>query len=291
MGVQMQLPPKPKHIHDLEFVRILTPYVFTRHIVKNKSVLDVGCGSGHGTRLLATNGAERVASLDLYEATARRVSEFTKGFQNSAAFVMDGQKLGFKDNSFQLVTCFEVIEHVSKPDMLLSEVRRILKGDGILVLTTPNRAVRLLPLQRPWNPEHLYEYTLKGLRTILKKHFPAFAVLGIYGEPVLYEYYRKKWQQCPTHGYLGWLVWTMRKLTPALVRRWIRSQLHPSNSENSPSSDADLLNRTFRNPVPGNWPFYVSDVEEDCLNFFAICGFEDQIVQKAVDEIKRSAYR
>jgi len=291
MGVQMQLPPKPKHINDLEFVRILTPYVFTRHIASGRSVVDVGCGFGHGTWLLATNGVERVAALDLDEANVRRVSGFGGNFQNCAAVVMDAQRLGFRDHSFQLAACFEVIEHVSTPDMLLSELRRILNADGILVLTTPNRTVRLLPLQRPWNPEHLYEYTLKDLRKVLQKHFPAFAILGIYGDPGFYEHYRKKWQQSPTHGYLGWLVWIIRRLTPASVRGWIRNRLYHSNVARSPSFDRDLLNRALRDPVPKTWPFYVRDVGEDCLNFFAICGFDNQIIQRTVDEINESADR
>lgn len=287
----MQLPPKPEYIDDLEFARILTPYVFTRQIVRARNVLDVGCGSGHGTWLFITNGAERVAAFDIDEANIRRISQFGGFSQNNGALVMDAQRLAFKDHSFQLATCFEVIEHVPRPDMLLSELRRVLKTDGILLVTTPNRAVRLLPYQRPWNPEHLREYTLTGFRRSLERHFCSFAILGIYGRPALHDCYRKKWQQSPIRGYLGWPVRILRNITPEPVRRWVRSHHHHSISARSSSFVQDLLKRALRDPVPENWPFYVSDVGKDCLNFFAICSFDDRVIQRTVHEITQSVYR
>ena len=64
----MQIPPKPGHIHTLEFVRILTPYVLAHDIVKGKTVLELGCGLGYGVWLLVTGGASRVVALDLDKA-------------------------------------------------------------------------------------------------------------------------------------------------------------------------------------------------------------------------------
>ncbi len=84
---------------------------------------------------------------------------------------MDARRLGFTRSSFQLVTCFEAIEHVPQPDILLSELRRVLTEDGCLLLKTPNRAVRLLPLQPPWNHENLRDYSLGNLQRRLRKHF------------------------------------------------------------------------------------------------------------------------
>lgn len=41
-------------------------------------------------------------------------------------------------------------------------------------------------------------------------------------------------------------------------------------------------------PDPENWPFYFSNVDEDCLSYLAICSFRAQIVEKAVKQIKGS---
>jgi hypothetical protein len=198
---------------------------------------------------------------------------------------MDAQNMGFKDHGFQVVTCFEVIEHIPNPDMLLSELRRMMKSDGILFLTTPNRAMRLLPLQRPWNPEHLYEYTARSLRRHLKKHFPFFEILGIYGQPKINDYYRKIWKKNPLQVYFGWAALIMDRLTPVSAKGWLRAKL--SDHKNLISQNLGLTNMPTPTPDPKSWPFYVNDVREDCLNFLAICGLNDSVIKEAAAKIKR----
>jgi 2-polyprenyl-3-methyl-5-hydroxy-6-metoxy-1,4-benzoquinol methylase len=131
----------------MEFIRILSPYIFTQGMVEGKSVLDIGCGFGHGTWLMAANGAKQVVTIDLDKTKTLQVQGFCSNLKNFNTLVMDAQRLGFKDHSFRYYR-FEVIEHIPKPDVVLSEIRRSLKTDGALLLTTPNRAVRL-PFQPP----------------------------------------------------------------------------------------------------------------------------------------------
>ena len=283
----MELPSKPEHINNLEFIRILTPYVFTHRIVKDKSVLDIGCGLGHGTWLFVVNDAEQVITIDLDKTKTLQVHGFCSKFKNCSTLVMDAQKLGFKDRSIQVVTCFEVIEHILKPDLLLSEIKRILKPDGVLFLTTPNRAKRLLPFQRPWNREHLREYTSRTFRKSLQNHFPSFELLGIYGEPPLHEHYKNIWKQNFVHFYFGVITPIIRRHMPKMVKRWIINQLGDANQKGSAIPHGDSLNRVVPVTDPENWPFYVSDLDVDCLNFFVICSFDGHIVQRSIAEIKR----
>jgi ubiquinone/menaquinone biosynthesis C-methylase UbiE len=287
MEVDMELPPKPEHIHNLEFVRILTPYIFARRLVLGKSVLDVGCGLGYGDWLLAISGGERIVALDIEQSKVRRVASFRGHFQNLYGLVMNAQDLAFGDHTFQVITCFEVIEHVPKPHLLLSGLRRVLKRDGVLLLTTPNRALRLLPFQRPWNSEHLREYTLKALRGELGRYFPSVAVLGISGEPEHYGFYRRMWQQSPLRVYGGWALRIIRFLTPGLPRRWIRRHLGQAIAARSSGSEKDLLNMAIPVPDPMEWPFYISDTDDHCLGFFSVCGFDDHSVEDALGMIRR----
>lgn len=283
----MELPPRPEHINNLEFIRILAPYVFNHRVIKGKSVLDIGCGFGHGAWLLLANGAERVVALDLDKVKTKQVNRFCSHFRNQNIFVMDARRLGFKDHSFQTTTCFEVIEHIPEPDLLLSEIQRILKKDGILFLTTPNRTMRLLPFQRPWNPEHLYEYNLRTLRKSLKKHFPFFEILGVYGEPFLYEHYKNIWKPNPIYCCLGFITPAIRKLIPVSIRKWILLSLGGGTSQSSSTVHADFLEKVDPVANPEKWPFYASNVSKHCLNFFAICGFDYEIVQTSMNQIKR----
>ena len=277
----MRLPTKPEHLNNLEFIRNLTPYVFSAQLVKGKSVLDVGCSFGHGAWLLVACGAERLTAVDLDRQRLGVAHDVLRNMQDSSLLAMNAQRLAFKDQSFQVATCFEVIEHVENPADFLSEVRRILTNQGILLLTTPNRSVRLFSLQRPWNPEHLREYTLDGLGRALQQHFSSFVILGIYGEAALHEYYIRLWRKNPLRAYV-------RELIPTPVRRWIRNQLGVIYPPRCAGSDPEFLNPAIPSPDPENWPFYVSDATDGCLNFLAVCASDAGVVQTVVTEVKQS---
>jgi SAM-dependent methyltransferase len=201
---------------------------------------------------------------------------------------MDAQRLGFKDHSFQVVTCFEVIEHIPKPDLLLSEIRRILKPDGVLFLTSPNRAKRLLPFQRPWNREHLREYTSRTFRKSVQKHFPSFELLGIFGEPSVHKHYKNIWKQNRIYSYFGFITPAIRRLMPIRVKRWIANQLNGRKQRRSPIAFTDLLRKMPSVTDPENWPFYLDNLGKDCLNLFGICSFHDHISQRLVNQIRRN---
>jgi SAM-dependent methyltransferase len=287
----MELPPKPKDVPSLEYIRILTPYVFAYPVAVGKPVLDVGCSSGYGSWLLVNKGAERTVAIDLDTAKVSQAFQFGASSQNLSVLVMDAQNLGFKEQYFQIATYFEIIEHVRRPDKLLAEIRRVLRQDGLLILTTPNRAVRLRPLQRPRNPDHLREYSLKALQRQLENQFPSFEILGIYGEPKTHEFYRNRWRQRIFNAYFGWALSKMKFFLQILLKKGTKDLLLRNAFNKSTDSDSDLLHRAIPAPEPKFWPFYLSDVQEDCLNFLAVCGFNDQIVQKAVRQIKQLSCR
>jgi SAM-dependent methyltransferase len=282
----MQLPSKPEYINDLEFIRILAPYIFVQGFVKDKSVLDIGSGFGHGAGLMDANGATRVITFDLDKIKIKKFHGFYSNAENINPFVMDAQRIGLKENSVQVITCFEVIEHVSDPDLLLSEIKRVLRAEGILFLTTPNKKIRLLPLQRPWNPEHLREYSLRTLQNILRKHFPIFEVLGIYGNSLVHKHYKKKWKQNGFFNYFGFVISILGKLVPKSIKQGIRHWLRNDNSNGS-SHDPIELNKVDPVSDQRSLPFYLSDADKNCLNIFVICGSDKQAVQRITNEITK----
>ena len=282
----MELPAKPESLTNLEFIRNLTTYVFARRLAEGRSVLDVGCGSGHGAWLMAASGATRTTAVDLDEERVRHVAELCAGYPGFQAARMDAQRLEFKDGNFQLVTCFEVIEHVPRPGMLLAGMQRILSPDGVAVISTPNRLVRLLPFQLPWNRDHLREYALSGFRRTLTKHFSAITVFGIHGEPSLEGYYRELWRQRPLEAYLG----SARRLAAAARRTVIGRRSGPRPPHESAlaplNSHSPLLDIDIPAPEGDSWPFHLADLDEDCLNFFAVCGFDEAAVSAAAGRLR-----
>jgi SAM-dependent methyltransferase len=80
--------------------------------------------------------------------------------------------LPFEDASFDLVACFETIEHVREPEAVVHELRRVLAADGVLVISTPNPRRYLDP-----NPFHLSELAPERLVAGLRRYFAPVDVM------------------------------------------------------------------------------------------------------------------
>lgn len=127
-------------------------------------VLDAACGVGYGTAILARHGGDRTVGVDSsQEAIADAVA---RAGELAEFFVGDLQDLPFDDASFDVVVCFEAIEHVFDRDRALDELRRVLRDGGLLLISSPNR--RVFP---PGNPHHVYEYEPEELEDALRARF------------------------------------------------------------------------------------------------------------------------
>jgi protein-L-isoaspartate O-methyltransferase len=112
-------------------------YGWAAQFVSGKDVLDAGCGSGFGIEILATAGAKAVTGVDVDPETVRAAES---AYGGHAAGVIRGDlgKLPFDDASFDVVVCFEAIEHVEQAERALAELRRVLRADGLIVVSSPN---------------------------------------------------------------------------------------------------------------------------------------------------------
>lgn len=150
--------------------------------------LDLGCGEGHFTAVLA--GAVRsVVGAEVAEAALARARR--RHPELAFARVPFEGALPFADGAFDLVWSSEVIEHVSDTARWLSEVRRTLAPRGRLLLTTPNHGRLRLALQgvEPFSEplgDHLHLYTRRSLSTLLEEFgFAHLAVRTAAGPPGL----------------------------------------------------------------------------------------------------------
>jgi 2-polyprenyl-3-methyl-5-hydroxy-6-metoxy-1,4-benzoquinol methylase len=112
------------------------PYL--RAYVPRRDVLEIGCGRGAMARYLAELGARSVTAGDFSDSAIRQTREHLAGLANADASVQDIQQIGFPSASFDTVVSFETIEHVPEPRRAVTELARVLRPGGTLVLTTPN---------------------------------------------------------------------------------------------------------------------------------------------------------
>ena len=144
-------------------------YWWASAMVSGKDVLDAGCGEGYGLAMLALAGPSRLVGVDVAEDALERARSRVAGV--AEVVNADIRDLPFDDHSVDVVVCFEVIEHVDRQDEALAELRRVLRPDGALLISSPNRDV-----YTPGNPHHVHEYVPAELREALEAHFEIVAL-------------------------------------------------------------------------------------------------------------------
>jgi SAM-dependent methyltransferase len=142
--------PPPEHLRD-----------FVRSLGRVGRALDLGCGDG---RLTAELDAAELTAADVSPVALERARRRLPERARLVELVPDAP-VPFEDGAFDLVLCAETIEHVRDVQLLLSEVRRVVRPGGTLALTTPaNRALMRPP--EPLSP-HLRFLTRRSLRRLL----------------------------------------------------------------------------------------------------------------------------
>ncbi len=102
--------------------------------LSNKSILEIGVGSGSHAQLLAKH-AKFFTGIDITDYAVRSTTERMKcfGIYNARILRMDAEKMQFDDNSFDYIWSWGVIHHSSNPENILKEMQRVLKPGGLAV--------------------------------------------------------------------------------------------------------------------------------------------------------------
>ena len=164
------LPTESNHEMNIEHYQ---RYRFALQLVKGKTILDAACGEGYGSYLLSQE-ATHVFGMDI---DAVVVSEASKKYtaSNLQYLVGNVSSLPFENGSFDCVVSFETLEHIDSDSQIkfLSEIKRILKPDGILIMSSPNKAV-YTDLVQGKNKFHIKELYCNEFIELLKNYFQYF---------------------------------------------------------------------------------------------------------------------
>ncbi len=149
----------------------LARYLFAAEYARGRRVLDAGCGCGYGSRILWAAGAASVSGVDL-DPEAVAFARERYGGDGVEFAVDDCEELREAAGPFDLVCGFENIEHLERPERFLAAAARVLSPGGMLIVSTPDRAVTP-PFRdgRPANPDHRHEWFRDEFQRLLASHF------------------------------------------------------------------------------------------------------------------------
>ena len=157
------------------FRRHEVAYRFVAPLVAGRRVLEVGCGEGYGTALLA-DGAGTILGVD-YDALT--VAHAAAAYPRTRFVRANLAALPIRGAFVDVVATLQVIEHVWNHGEFVRECGRVLRPGGLLVVTTPNRLTFSPGQDSPRNPFHAREFTAAELTELLTGH--GFADARLYG--------------------------------------------------------------------------------------------------------------
>lgn len=210
--------------HNTQFIEAMATYCFIKKFIKNKRVLDAGCGFGYGVDYLSKY-AKEIIGVDLITYVVEWAKKHYRR-KNSQFLLSDIAHLDFPDNSFDAVCLLEVVHHTRNYQEVLKEMRRVLKeGGSFFVSTRQKRAGGLKP-----DPSHVNIFTATEFKDLLLSI--GFKDIEIYGLARPKEVYalEKKLQSIRKFDYLKLREFIPRRIISFLVYSisWLSGMTPPS---------------------------------------------------------------
>ncbi len=143
-------------------------YALASEWVSGKIVLDIACGEGYGTALLAQN-AQQVYGVDIDDNT---IVEAQKKYKGKNISFQTGSVLNIPldENTVDVVVSFETLEHLEEHHQMLTEIKRVLRTDGLLIISTPDK--KIYSDERNYdNPYHIKELYAKEFKEFIQSFF------------------------------------------------------------------------------------------------------------------------
>jgi ubiquinone/menaquinone biosynthesis C-methylase UbiE len=247
-----------ERVHNVSYIN---NYVFQRHVfayraalqfqLAGKDVLELGCGEGYGMELIGTHTNSYLA------VDKKRPAHLPPGGHVRFQPCRLPHLQGIANNSYDVVICFQVIEHIQNDRQLLAEIKRVLKPGGSLLLTTPNQ---LTSLTR--NPFHIREYRPHQMQQLVSNVFSRFSIQGIYGNNLVMDYYNRNKQAVARITRFD--IFNLQYHLPAFLLKGVYSALNNITrfaiARKAPDITAGISHKDF----------YLDQLTNNCLDYFVI---------------------
>lgn len=240
--------PSDNPIHQ----RLLSAYYHAQSFI-NGDLLELGCGEGRGVELLAPLASSYVG-IDKIKSIIDNLKE-----KHSSYTFMDGvfPPFPFKDDQFDTIVTFQVIEHVKKDEEFIKEIHRVLKPGGVALMTTPN--IKMTLSRNPW---HIREYTAEQLTSLCSKYFSMVEMKGIAGSDKVLDYHEQNRRS--VNKIMRFDIFNLQHRLPAALLRKPYEILNRMNRKKLKSADDELVLSIDKND------YLLRDQDDRNLDLFVI---------------------
>jgi 2-polyprenyl-3-methyl-5-hydroxy-6-metoxy-1,4-benzoquinol methylase len=172
----------PGFIHATTDYDHIARYKLACEFVNEKNVLDIACGVGRGTRMMADDGkAAFVTGCDISENTVRYAKHRNK--HDLVKFDVKNAEMFSMVNTFDVAISFETIEHLKDYKKFVDNIARSLKANGLFIVSTPISAKSFDA--KPSNPYHVQEWGFNEFQNMISEFFEIKKVyVQLYAEKV-----------------------------------------------------------------------------------------------------------
>ena len=144
-------------------------YYFVKDLVAGKKVCDIACGEGYGTHLLSKT-ADSIVGVDIDNQTILDAKTKYNDRKNLNYIQANATNTPFPNQEFDIIISFETIEHLHQQEELLAEFKRILKPNGLLVISTPDKNI-YSEMSNSHNHYHVKELSKHEFSQLIDKSF------------------------------------------------------------------------------------------------------------------------
>jgi ubiquinone/menaquinone biosynthesis C-methylase UbiE len=162
-------------VYNRDTIDHLHRYAIVSKYIKGKIVLDIASGEGYGTNLISQN-AKFVYGVDI---DSQSILEAKQKYQekNLEFIIGSTNEIPILNESVDVVVSFETIEHHDKHEEMMMEIKRVLKPDGLLILSTPDK-LHYSDKRNFKNKFHIKELYKSEFQELVSKHFKEVQLLN-----------------------------------------------------------------------------------------------------------------
>jgi len=234
-------------------------YTFCLQFIKDKSILEIGSGSGYGTYRLA-KVAKNVLGIDSDEIVIKKSKEKYK--INNLKFACSRIEDFKADNKFDCVIALQVFEHIEKPELFLNKIVSVIAKDGFLIISTPNGQTQ----SYNENPYHYKEYFFGELKTIFSEYFKEVEFCGLLGDSKVMKFEEMRREHIL--NILRMDSFNLRKFIPRRIKQLIFDSIAFLNrvmyQRKNTKSNGKILEDNYK-IIKGNVP--------NAIDIIAICRY------------------